>query len=91
MSPEDQEFEVARRFVRLAGDAVRQAATTPAGSSPQAVAQAAIMAAAQRHAPGLLGQATTGGTNGAGAAGASGQRRTGRWVRRGKGIYLLGI
>ena len=44
MSGEDQEFEVARRFVRLAASAAQKAAA----------ARSAVAAAARRHAPGLL-------------------------------------
>lgn len=54
MSAEDQEFEVARRIVRLGGEAVRQAADMPPTAPPAANAQAAMAAAAQQHAPGLV-------------------------------------
>lgn len=54
ISPEDQEFEVARRFVRFARDAIRnclrRAGTGPAGQ----VTRQATTAAARRWAPGLL-------------------------------------
>jgi hypothetical protein len=55
LSPEDQEFEVARRFVRLAGAATRKAARTSRAIPPLKAARRAIGAAARRHAPGLLG------------------------------------
>jgi hypothetical protein len=86
MSPEDQEFEVARRYVRLAGEAVKQAASAPAGASPQAVAKQAVTAAAQQHAPGLAN-----GAGGASGRQAGGRARSGRWVRRGGVIILMGI
>ncbi|HEX6041284.1 hypothetical protein, partial [Longimicrobium sp.] len=54
MSPQDQEFEVARRFVRLSGEAARQAAQSPPQGSPVVAAKDAVMAAAQVHAPGLV-------------------------------------
>src|SRR5262245_48554282 len=54
LSGEDQEFEVARRFVRFAGAAAGKAATAPRGSSPLATAKSAAVAAARSHAPGLL-------------------------------------
>jgi uncharacterized protein (DUF697 family) len=80
LSPEDQEFEVARRFVRLAGDAAHIAASTPPnGASPQAVAQRAIVTAAQKHAPGLVAGMRQ-----------QGQRR-GVWMRRGRNIVLYGV
>lgn len=76
LSPEDQEFEVARSFVRLAGDAAQQAARAPASMSPDAAASNAIRIAAKKHAPGL-------------ATGASRSSSNGRWVRRGRNIVLL--
>ncbi len=80
LSPEDQEFEVARRVVRVAGEAARQAASAPAGAQPQAVAQRALAIAAQRHAPGLMGGAR------------AGRRRTsGVWRRQGNVIVLYGV
>lgn len=53
LSQEDREFEAAKHFVRFAGDAVKNAISTPAGN-PGAAAQAAVSRAAQRYAPGLL-------------------------------------
>jgi hypothetical protein len=53
MSPEDQEFEVARRFVRLAGDATREAMEAPKMLPPKTVAKQAIKKASVQHAPGL--------------------------------------
>src|SRR5262245_42480104 len=85
ISYEDQEFEVARRFVRLAGASAQNAAAAPPNASPQAVAKAALMAAAQNHAPGLL---TTAGAGIQAAAGGNGQ--SGRWVRHGRSIILFG-
>jgi uncharacterized protein (DUF697 family) len=86
MSAEDQEFEVARRIVRLAGEAAQQAAqTSPNVPAPNA-AKSALVAAAQQHAPGLLQQAAP---SGAGQYGRSG--RGGRWVRRGRTIVLYGL
>lgn len=52
LSPEDQEFEIARRFVRCAGAAARQMARNATGSPLQA-----LRAAAQHFAPGLLADA----------------------------------
>jgi len=79
MSVEEQEFEVAKGFVRLAGSAAQNAALAPPSASPQAAAQAAISSAAQQHAPGLLRR------GGHGAAG-----RSGRWVRKGNVIIVMG-
>ena len=79
---EDREVEGAKTFARLAGDAVKGAVTAPPSAAPAAVAQAAVTAAAQKHAPGLL----------RGAPGAGrGAGHTGRWVRRGRNIILMNV
>ncbi len=83
MSYEDQEFEVARRLVRLSAEAASNAAQAPASQNPQVAANQAMTAAAQRHAPGLLRQ-----RYGVGAYGGGG--RSGRWVRRGRKIVIYG-
>jgi hypothetical protein len=75
LSPEDKEFEVARRFVRLAADAARQAMARAARPAGQAVQQALVQSA-RRNAPGLLR---------AGAARAS----HGTWRRHGGVIEVL--
>ena len=54
LSAEDREFEVARRFVRFASSATRNALAASPTANPQAVAKAAVAAAARRLAPGLL-------------------------------------
>lgn len=66
MNEEEAEFEVARRVVRLSTAAARTAARAPQGAPPRAVAQAAILTAARRHAPGLAraARANRGGTGG---------------------------
>jgi hypothetical protein len=72
--------EGAKSFARLAGDAVKGAVTAAPSAPAAAVAQAAVTAAAHKHAPGLL----------RGAAGAgSGAGRAGRWVRRGRNIIIV--
>ncbi len=91
LSQEDQEFEVARQIVRFAGAAANNAAQTPPAAPPQQAAQTAAVAAAQQYAPGLLS---------ANASSQPAQRtqhchcrrqQTGRWIRRGKSIILLGV
>ena len=76
MSPEDQEFELARRFVRLASSAAAQAAKSPDEANPNAAALAAV-----QNAAGQL-------------SGRPGQRarrqRSGRWLRQGNKIVLIG-
>lgn len=88
LSGEDQEFEVARRVVRLAGAATKNAATVPSSGNPVKDAKKALAKAAKVHAPGLLtpnfptgALATAGGVSG----------RSGRWWRRGRKIILTGV
>jgi hypothetical protein len=80
LNAEDREFEGAKQFVKMAGDAVKSAVTAPPKANPLALAQSAVTGAAQKHAPGLLG----------GVAGAVGRiGRAGRWVRKGRNIVLV--
>lgn len=86
LSHEDQEFEMARHFVRFGGAAAANAAAAPTTASPQATATSAAQAAAQQFAPGLIrpivgSQHPHTGGNGQG----------GRWVRRGNQIILYGV
>jgi hypothetical protein len=78
LTPEDQEFEVARRVVRLAGDAAQKAATAPSSVPPDAAASRAVASAARKHAPGLV------------PAGAAAGGQQGRWVRKGRAIVIYG-
>lgn len=88
LSPEDQEFEVAKRVVRLAGSAAKKAALAPPQMPPQAAAKAAVIEAAKKHAPGLLRPAPS---PAASMVGGPGAKRTGRWIRRGSKIILMGV
>jgi hypothetical protein len=88
LSPEDQEFEVAKRFVQLAEEAAKNAALAPPSVDPQAAAKAALVDAAKKHAPGLLRRGITS-TTAAAVPGVPG--RSGRWIRRGRKIVLLGV
>jgi uncharacterized protein (DUF697 family) len=101
LSGEDREFEIARNYVRLASAAAQEAAIAPPMVSPQAVAQRAMSVAAQRYAPGLVSAApqpagvpsANGGQhphNGAGRMPPDQRQRTGRWIRRGQHILLIG-
>ena len=87
LSQEDQEFEVARQFVKFAGEAAKQAAQTPPNVPPQEAAKSAVVAAAQQYAPGLLRPTTP---SAPAASGGVGRGRSGRWIRRGRSIILLG-
>jgi hypothetical protein len=95
LSAEDQEFEVARRFVRMSGDAILNATQQPAMGSPVTAAQRAVLMSAQRHAPGLAAELS--GTFeseeaefGGYAPRRYGQRSRGQWFRRGNSIVLVG-
>ena len=82
MSPEDMEFEVARRFVRLAGATSAVAARQANSAAPGVVVNRAIQRAARIHAPGLLQSQQHS---------PSGRVNTGRWIRSGNRIILLGV
>jgi hypothetical protein len=88
LSQEDQEFELARGYVRFANEAVRQAARMPARVPAPVAARASLARAARRHAPGLLRR--RGGTRSGIVqiiqAGSPQGRRTGRWVRVAPGV-----
>jgi len=84
LSPEDQEFEVARRVVRLLGTAGKKAAMASPNKNPVAVAKAALKIAAKKHAPGLV-------RGGAIALPLGRGQHSGRWLRRGSKIILLGV
>ena len=64
LSPEDQEFEAARRFVRFAGAGARNAARFRPGVSPRVAARRALGAAARSQAPGFLGRRQPGRSGG---------------------------
>jgi hypothetical protein len=81
MSQEDREFEGAKSFVKIAADAVKSAAAAAPGANPVDVAKAAVKAAVQKHAPGLL--------NGAVPRPAGKGGRTGRWVRNGRNVIIV--
>jgi hypothetical protein len=103
LSQEDREFEATKQFVRFAGETVKNALTSPPekfGRSPReaqtaaaifgnavANAKAAAAEAARLHAPGLLLP-----TNFNMATGGQGpHRHSGRWIRKGNTIALLGV
>jgi hypothetical protein len=89
MSQEDREFEGAKSFVKMAADAVKSAVAAAPGANPVEVAKAAVKAAVNKHAPGLLGGAAVPGLI-AGAAGPARKfGRTGRWVRQGRNVIIV--
>jgi len=85
LAPEDQEFEVAKGLVQMAGTAIQNAAQSPPTGDPQAAARSAVIAAAKAHIPGLLQPKR--GLNG----GARRRPASGRWFRRGDKIVLHNV
>ena len=82
LSPEDQEFEVAKKYVKFAGTVAKNLSKVPAGAPPQKAVKAAIKSAAKKHAPGLVkAQAATKGRP-------SAKRTRGYWVRKGRDILI---
>ena len=88
LSYEDQEFEIAKQIVRLGGAAASSAAQAPQSEAPQQTAQAALTTAAQQFAPGLLQPVTS--QSSTQPRRRCHHRNSGRWIRRGNGIILLG-
>lgn len=84
---EEQEWEAANTFVKLAADAVKHAASAPSGADPAAVAKNAVVEAAQVHAPAIVHAIA----NGAGMHEGHHHRHTGRWVRHGHRIIVHGV
>lgn len=86
LSYEDQEFEVAKQIVRLGGEAAGNLTQAAQTAPPVQAAQAALTAAAQKFAPGLVN-----GRRPQGRPGIAGRKNnTGRWIRRGNSIVLIG-
>jgi hypothetical protein len=83
LSPEDRDFEASKQFVRFAGQAVANALQADPRADPEAAARHAAVEAARVYAPGLM--------NIAGRGWHEPRRRTGRWVRHGDRIILLGV
>ena len=90
LSYEDQEFEVAKQIVRLSGAAARNAAESGEYGPPAQVANEAFAAAAQQYAPGLMRNRRPRYSSRRGRR-CSRCGNSGRWVRRGNAILLLGV
>ena len=88
LSPEDQEFEVSKAYVRFANDALRKgamAARKNPNAGPQQIMKTALRQSASRYAPGLLtGNSGMGGRQSRFPTGA----RKGTWVRKGRALIL---
>ncbi len=95
LSAEDREFEIARAYVRFAGNAARRAANMRSGN-PTKNARLAVINAARRYAPGLVVKKRPGSRtisdysysdNGSDSSPAEG----GNWYRQGNRIIIDGI
>ncbi len=84
LSAEDREFEAARQFVRYGGAASARAVRAPQNIQPQIAAKMAATLAARRYIPGLSGASLQ-------PSQPALYGRSGRWIRRGRKIILLGI
>ena len=93
LSGEDREFEIARRYVNFAGEAVKNLVSSPPSLNPRTAANIATTAAAQTHAPGLLQLQTAIGPSASSLRPTpfSNASTSGRWVRRGGKIVLYGV
>ena len=89
MSDDEISLEMSRRFVRLAADATRRAASSASAAPARRVARSALRAAARRHAPGLLNVEVMASISPHGSTSLS-HGGSGRWIRRGRSIVLLG-
>lgn len=97
MSQEEQELEMARRFVRFAGTAARRSARAPSGVSPYSAARRGARSAAQRFAPGLYrrrrprprrGSRPVSGGYTPDYGGIEPPVINGRWIRRGPTVVI---
>lgn len=86
----EMEFEVAQQLVKTTVQAARTAAQLPAGP-PVAVARRAAVQAAQQVAPQLVRTVASASSGAGTAVGPAGGAQSGRWVRKGSCIMLLGI
>lgn len=89
LSEEDQEFEMAKQFVRFASTAAEKAADAPPNIEPKVAAKSAAIASAKQHAPGLLRPVPS--ATSMPTMPLPGSGRSGRWVRRGRKIILYGV
>lgn len=89
LSPEDQEFELARAFVRFATETARRACRLPTSVPPRQAAKKAAAEAARRIAPALVPVIAASSADV--RRGRSTRRRTGRWYRRGQTIVIDGV
>ncbi|MBL0407383.1 hypothetical protein JKG68_26035 [Microvirga aerilata] len=106
LEQEEAEFEMARRFVRIAADATQQALLNSATGDPQAAVRDALVRAAQNNVPGFNPQELEAATSlgelesyegeygemeQESGYGGEGRPASGRWLRRGRRIVLMDL
>lgn len=89
LSPEDREYEVARRFVRFASNATANALEAPSSGSPETIVKAATAKAARRIIPANAARIPAPSTQI--DLSPTGSRNRGTWIRRGRRIILFGV
>lgn len=96
LESEEAEFEIARRFVRMAASAAQQASGAAPGTNPEAAVRDALLAAARVHVPSFAAheaeliaeaEAQAEGED----EGESGGAMSGRWRQHGRHIVLHGV
>jgi hypothetical protein len=87
LSGEDREFEIARRYVRLAIDALERALQAPPRVPTPVAARIAVTEAARAHAPGLV-PIVPRLLNASPRNRSDGHGSGGRWTRRGGSIVV---
>lgn len=100
LESEEAEFEIARRFVRMAASAAQQATGAARGTHPDAAVRDALLAAARAHVPGfaaneaeLMAEAA-GEAEGEGESGFEAESigtMSGHWQRHGRHIVVHGV
>lgn len=95
MTQDEQNFELARQFIRFANDSARRVATLSRGNPrahPLDIARNAMFQAAERYAPHLLGEQyeTSSPATAAPVLPPATAARRGVWVRRGRVIVIYG-
>jgi hypothetical protein len=85
LNVEDHEFEMARRFVRVAGTAARNAAVCHPHMDPRVAAKTAVITALKQHVPQIAA------VSGISMPGFRNPGRIGRWYRHGTKIVLLDV
>jgi hypothetical protein len=88
---DEQEWEAANVFVKVAVDSINNAGNAPAGSNPDAVAHSAVIEAARRHAPHLVDALSAGRRDSTeGHRPTRDRHHSGRWARHGRQIIVFG-